>query len=148
MNQDLIGKVYNRLKIVEIIPDPQNGKYKSWNTGVWVRCECECGSVIEAPLYGVQNGYIKSCGCYRSQKAAETLCKIKEQHPTPNAVYLTYNGKTMNIAEWAKETGIPRTTIMYRMAKEMPIEKILERKDDDYAYSGTAPPGNQHESTA
>lgn len=148
MNQDLIGKVFNQLRIDAIIPNPQNGKYKSWNTGTWVRCTCSCGNEeVEVPLYGVVNGFIKSCGCYRSKKAAETLCKIREQHPTPNAVYLTYEGKTLNIAEWSKETGIPRTTIMYRMAKELPIEKILERKEDDYA-TEPSPTGNQHESTA
>jgi hypothetical protein len=37
----------------------------------------------------------------------------------------------MNISEWSKETGIPRSTIAYRISKELPIEKVLERKDDD-----------------
>ena len=31
----------------------------------------------------------------------------------------------------AKETGIPRSTIMYRYAKGLPPEKILERREDN-----------------
>lgn len=130
--ENLTDKVFNELTIKKIIPKPQNiEKYKSWNTGIWVKCECSCGEIIEAPLYGVKNGFIKSCGHYRREKAAETLKKNKESNPTPNAIYLTYQGKTQNITEWSKETGIPRTTIMYRMDKEMPVEKILERKCDN-----------------
>ena len=50
---------------------------------------------------------------------------------THNATYITHNGKTMNITEWSRETGIPRTTIMYRLSKELPVEKVLERKDSN-----------------
>lgn len=130
--ESLNNKVFNELTIKEVIPKPKHiHKYKSWNTGKWVRCECSCGEIIEAPLYGVKNGFIKSCGHYRKEKAAETLEKNKQNNPTPNAVYLTFKGETKNISEWSKDTGIPRSTIMYRMAKEMPIEKILERKCED-----------------
>lgn len=132
VTMDIKNQVINELTIKEIIPKPKKiTKYKSWNTGIWVRCECSCGKKIDVPLYGVQKGLIKSCGHYRKIKAAETLKKIKEDNPTPNAVYLTFEGKTQNISEWSKETGIPRSTIMYRLSKEMPIEKVLERKCED-----------------
>jgi len=129
--ESLINKTFNELTIRELINKPTTEKYKSWNTNKWAKCDCSCGSTVELPLYGVVHGLIKSCGHYRSKKAAETLCKIKEENPTPNAVYLTYEGKTQNISEWSKETGIPRTTIMYRLGKEMPIEEILRKRDCD-----------------
>lgn len=130
--ENVINKTINELTIKAIIPRPKHiHKYRSWNTDKWVRCECSCGKIVELPLYGVQNGFIKSCGHYRREKAAETLEKNKMNNPTPNAVYLTYQGKRQNITEWSKETGIPRSTIMYRMNREMPIEKILERKCND-----------------
>lgn len=129
---DLKDKVFNELTIKKIIPKPKHiTKYKSWNTGLWVECECSCGEIIQVPLYGVKNEFIKSCGHYRKEKAAETLKKNKEHNPTPNAVYITYNGQTKNISEWSEETGIPRTTIMYRLNREMPVEKIFEKKGDD-----------------
>lgn len=122
-------KKYNELTIEEIIPRPENEeKYKSWNTGKWVRCRCSCGKIIDVPLYGVEKGLIKSCGHYRKEVAAKNLEKVKEENPTPNAVYLTHNGKTQNVTEWSRETGIPRTTILYRISRELPVEKILERK--------------------
>lgn len=126
--EDIINKQYNELTVKEHVPDPGNGKYRSWNTNNWVRCRCSCGRYIEAPLYGVTHGLIKSCGHYRSQKAAETIKKIKEQYPAPNAVYLTHDGITKNISEWSRETGIPRTTILYRMNRQMPSGEILKRK--------------------
>ena len=84
---------------------------------------------IDVPLYGVTHGYIKSCGHLRTEKALTQLERAKKDNPTPTAIYLTYNGKTMNISEWSKETGIPRSTISYRINKELPIEKVLERKE-------------------
>lgn len=128
---NVIGRTYNELTIKSFIERPKTDKYKSWNTNTWVRCKCSCKKEVDVPLYGVIHGLIKSCGHYRSEKAAETLAHIKEANPTPNAVYLTYMGKTQNITEWANETGIPRTTIMYRLSKELPIEEVLRRKESE-----------------
>lgn len=127
--EQVINVQFNELLVKEFIPKPETDKYKSWNTSVWVRCECSCGNNdnVEVPLYGVTNGLIKSCGHIRKEKAAQSI--VKNRNSTATAIYLTHNGKTQNISEWAKETGIPRTTIMYRLNKEMPIEKVLERKE-------------------
>lgn len=131
--EQMLKQTFNELTIEEFIDPPCTTKYRSWASKQWVRCRCSCGETIEVPLYGVVNGYIKSCGCYRSRKAAETLKKNKENNPTPNAIYLTHGDQTMNLAEWSRETGIPRTTIMYRLGKKLPVDQILARKDDDYA---------------
>jgi hypothetical protein len=104
----------------------QNTK-KSWNTNQWAKCECSCGETVLAPLNAVVKGYVKSCGHLRTQNAVALLDECRDS--THNAVYLTHEDKTMNITEWSKETGIPRTTIMYRMSKGLPVDKILERKD-------------------
>jgi hypothetical protein len=124
----IINKTFNELTIRSYIPKPDIDKYNSWNN-TWVHCECSCGKEIDAPLYGVTHGYIKSCGHIRKEKAKESI--KKNRNSTINAVRLTYNGKTMNISEWSRETGIPRSTIAYRISKELPIEKILERKSDN-----------------
>lgn len=129
--EQLINTQINELTIKKFIDKPNTDKYKSWNTSIWVQCDCSCGEKIDVPLYGVTNGLIKSCGHLRREKAAAILEENKKVTPTPTAVYLTYNGKTQNLSEWAKETGIPRSTIAYRMSKELPVERILERKDDD-----------------
>ena len=124
-----IGNTYNELTIREYIQKPEGiDKYKSWNTSQWVRCECSCGEQeVFVPLNAVIKGYIKSCGHLRTQNAISKLEECRDS--THNAVYLTHEDKTMNITEWSKETGIPRTTIMYRMSKGLPVDKILERRD-------------------
>lgn len=127
---NIIDAQFNELTIREFIEKPDTDKYKSWNTGVWVHCECSCGEFVDAPLYGVKNGFIKSCGHLRSQTARAAMMKIREEHPNPTAVNLTHDGKTMNITDWSKETGIPRSTIAYRLSKELPMDKVLERKED------------------
>jgi hypothetical protein len=127
--EQVMNVTFNELTVRKFIKKPKTDKYKSWNTSVWVHCECSCGEEIDVPLYGVTHGYIKSCGHVRREKAMESI--EKNRNSTVNAVYLTYEGKTMNISEWSKETGIPRSTIAYRISKELPIEKVLERKDDD-----------------
>jgi hypothetical protein len=125
---NLINRTFNELTIKDFISRPDTKKYRALNTNNWVHCKCSCGNEVDLPLCGVKNGFIKSCGCLRIQQAKITLEKVRKNNPTPTAVYLTYEDKTMNISEWSKETGIPRTTIMYRMNKGMSIDKILERK--------------------
>lgn len=123
-------QVYNMLTIQEHISKPDNiDKYQSWNSNDWVRCTCECGKEVFAPFNAVQKGYIKSCGCLRTQRAIDTLNECRDS--THSAINLEYNNEVHNIAEWSRITGIPRTTISYRLSKEMPIEKVLERREDE-----------------
>lgn len=131
MVQDIsvINKTFNELTVCYFIEKPNTEKYKSWNTSAWVHCKCSCGKEIDVPLYGVVHGYIKSCGHLRAEKAVESISK--NRNSTATAIYLTHEGKTQNISEWSKETGIPRSTIAYRMSKELPIDKVLERKESD-----------------
>jgi hypothetical protein len=39
---------------------------------------------------------------------------------------LTFNGKTLNLARWANEIGISRSTLYTRIKRGMPIEKALQ----------------------
>lgn len=123
-------QVYNRLTVEEHIVKPDDvEKYQSWNSNDWVRCTCECGNEVRAPFNAVQKGYIKSCGCLRAQCATSTLEKCRDS--THSAINLKYNNEVHNVAEWSRITGIPRTTILYRLSKEMPIEKVLERRENE-----------------
>lgn len=128
---DIIDVTFNELTVRRFVNKPDTEKYKSWNTKVWVHCECSCGNEIDVPLYGVTHGLIKSCGHLKAEKAAAQLEEIRKTNPTPTAIYLTHDGKTLNISDWSKETGIPRTTIMYRISKGLPTDKVLERKSDN-----------------
>jgi hypothetical protein len=47
-----------------------------------------------------------------------------------NASFLTYNGKTMRLADWAKEAGLKRVTITARLRKGWSVEKALTTSVD------------------
>lgn len=126
-----LNRTYNELTIKNFIEKPNTEKYKSWNTSIWVHCECSCGCLegVDVPLYGVKNGFIKSCGHLRKQNAINELDKCRNSKHSE--ICLTYNDKTLNISEWAEETGIPRTTIIYRLNKGLPVEQVLRKKDNN-----------------
>ena len=42
---------------------------------------------------------------------------------------VTYNGKTQCIADWAKETGINRATILFRLQAGKPLETVFDKRD-------------------
>lgn len=54
-------------------------------------------------------------------RASKLAGKAREAQAT----VLTFNGKSLRVKEWAKETGIPKVTIWRRMRANLPIEKIL-----------------------
>ena len=38
---------------------------------------------------------------------------------------MTYEGRTLTLAEWAAETGFPKYLLTNRLAKKWPVERIL-----------------------
>ena len=46
-------------------------------------------------------------------------------HPRRNASYLTHDGRTQTIREWAAETGVKRTTILARLKKGWTVARAL-----------------------
>lgn len=120
-------ETYNELTIEEFINRPEGvTKYLSWNTNNWCRCTCSCGETVYAPYYGVKKGLIKSCGHVRSNTSKKLMQELKKDYPVSRAIYLTLNGETLNLSEWSRKTGIPRSTISYRFDHNWPPEKILE----------------------
>lgn len=59
--EDLSGRTFGRLKVLEIVDD-------TYNHIPIYRCLCECGK--ECRVYGnnLKAGKTKSCGCLRSQR--------------------------------------------------------------------------------
>lgn len=42
---------------------------------------------------------------------------------------ITYNGKTLCVTDWAKETGINKATILFRIKQGKPLEEVFINKD-------------------
>ena len=125
-----LGITINELTILSYAIKPDTSKYESYG-GPWVRCQCSCGKELIAPLYGIKHGLIKSCGHLKGQKGSETLKKYHEQNEPVNATYLTVNGETRNISEWSRISGIPRTTILYRLNRNMPLDQVFKKGEED-----------------
>lgn len=126
-----LGVTINELKILSYSDKPDDGdKYKSYG-GPWVRCQCSCGNEIIAPLYGIKRGFIKSCGHLKGQQGRENLKEYYKTHDPVNANYLTIDGETKNISEWSRITGVPRTTILYRLSKNVPLKNLFDKENDD-----------------
>lgn len=122
-----IKEHYNELTIEEFVMRPEGmKKYLSWNTNKWCKCTCSCGETVFAPYYGIKKGLIKSCGHVRRDTSKQLMSELKKDYPVSRETCITYGGQTLNITEWSKKTGIPRSTISYRVAHEWPPEKILE----------------------
>lgn len=133
MDENLIkiGSTINHLTIKSYINSPKDKtKYKNY-PGPWVRCECSCGAEVIAPLYGIKRGLIKSCGHYKGEQGGKVLRKYYKDHDPSNTIYLTFNDETRNISEWSRMTGIPRTTILYRINKGMPLSKVFRKGEKD-----------------
>lgn len=57
-----IGKSFGRLTVVEVLP-PANGRRMAV-------CRCECGIIKSIRFDGLQNGMVKSCGCWQKEAGA------------------------------------------------------------------------------
>jgi hypothetical protein len=126
-----LGVTINELTILSYSDKPDNeDKYKAYG-GPWVRCQCSCGKEIVAPLYGIKRGFIKSCGHLKGRQGGEVLKEYHKTHDPANANYLTIDGETKNISEWSRITGIPRTTILYRLNKNVPLKNLFDKENDN-----------------
>lgn len=62
-------------------------------------------------------GYSKeNCKWATMREQAKNRCTNK---------YITYQGKTMIIADWARELGVPRQSVRYRLAEGWSHEQII-----------------------
>lgn len=56
---DITGKTFGNLIVLERIPGTYKGKVK------W-KCKCKCGSIIEVFSDALRSGHTRSCGCVKS----------------------------------------------------------------------------------
>ena len=116
------------MKFIKNVPRPDTEKYRSWNSKKWAEYECPiCGQRFQAPVYGVENGHIKSCGCTKAKQGSDNLKQYWNKKPKhPNGRYITLGKEKHNISEWSKITGIPRSTITDRNNKGLKPKEILK----------------------
>ena len=61
---NLIGKKFNKLTVIKQIENPNKSTGRMW------LCQCECGNFTRALTRDLNNGKMKSCGCWRKEQAS------------------------------------------------------------------------------
>ncbi len=115
MREDLTGKKFGRLTVVEF-------SHKNRNRVYW-KCQCDCGNEVTIRADGLKTGHTNSCGCYnkevlRNAKWNETHGKskskiheiwrnMKNRCYNPNTdEYQNYGGRGITVcSEWIGEHG-------------------------------------------
>lgn len=63
MENDYIGKTFNRLTVIRKYPDRGRQFYEF---------ACQCGGTLVSSIYDVRRGFTKSCGCLKREASAKT----------------------------------------------------------------------------
>ncbi len=82
--QDMTGKKYGRLTVLERVPNLPNSRVTRW------KCICECGNMVEVNRNNLLHKKVKSCGCLASELTRERCKKYNTFIP----VYIGYTTNT------------------------------------------------------
>lgn len=112
-------------------PDPI--RHKHYIENHITVCEEWYGKPAEFCKWADENGFEKGLTIDRIDNTKGYYpenCRwaTKEEQQNNRGDYnhkLTYEGKTLSIAQWARETGIPEKTIADRDKRGLPIEEVL-----------------------
>lgn len=83
--QDLTGKKFGKLTVIEFAGNDKNNRKSMW------KCHCECGSVTVVRSNHLLRGLIKSCGCTQSF-AEETIIRFLNKLDVTYAKEVTFPG--------------------------------------------------------
>ncbi|MBM9930217.1 hypothetical protein EFN12_08110 [Pediococcus pentosaceus] len=119
MKYDLQGKRFARLTVLS------RADKVSSNGNIYWLCRCVCGKMIEADSYRLRTGNVKSCGCLRKEKAAQTIRKnaaTAEQIGNSNA-FKDRNGNPVQ----AVNIGARNTSGVIGVSFDHPSQKWVAR---------------------
>jgi hypothetical protein len=86
--RDLTGDTFNDLTVLELVGKNKFGHF------VW-KCECVCGSIVEAAGEQIKSGKKKSCGCRKYSQEGEARAK--------GSLYQTWRGMMRRCYEEAHQ---------------------------------------------
>lgn len=130
---NLVGEKFNKLTVVEF-------SHKA-DSGIYWKCECECGNFRTITQSALKRGATKSCGCSRKKSKSDSLQKVyprewrswefmHQRCNNPNFTgYSNYGGSGISICErWDRTKG---GTFMnfYEDMGERPEGMSIERCD-------------------
>lgn len=94
--RDITGMVFGKITVKKL-HETDNKRATFWE------CKCECGKVLVARSADLTGHKIKSCGC--------------EPKKSPTQTYVTIDGETRTLREWANTLGLSTGGLMRRLDK-------------------------------
>ena len=89
---NLIGQKYNNLTVIEFIGNIEN------KTGVFWKCLCDCGKIINIRSNAFKRNNTKSCGCIKMAAILKKICKpLGEASFNKVLNYYKQNAKRRNL---------------------------------------------------
>ncbi len=89
------------------------------------KCRCKCGTEKVVAIHRVVAGDHKSCGCLKSESMKKRNLKGTAGLPRRK---LTYRGRTMTAAAWARVLQVPYHRISSRLALGFSTEETLSHR--------------------
>lgn len=86
---DLTGRRFYRWTVLGLAPS-EKGKPTRWY------CQCDCGNIKDVPGSELVRGASKSCGCYKSEKAAAAHWKHGGKGTRLYKVWLSMHNRCRN----------------------------------------------------
>ena len=89
-------------------------------------------------VWAISSGYkkglhidrINNDGNYEPENCRWVTCKENSRNKR-NTIYLTYNGNTKPLADWADDIGVARKTLWARIKRGWSIDRAIETKTDN-----------------
>lgn len=86
-NQDLSGKDFNFLHVIERTNDNENGNKRKW------KCRCKCGKIVYVSTDKIISETTKSCGCMKDDIIFKSLRNPNSGKSTKGVTYRKSSGK-------------------------------------------------------
>ena len=120
-NEDIIGKKFNRLLILDKSKERRKGLTK-------YLCQCDCGNTKLIVKSSIVKGLTKSCGCLRIEKVKisnklNSYTKYKSNEAAKNRLYSTYK----------------RTAESRNLTFDLTLEDFIKLTSDYCYYCGEEP---------
>lgn len=95
--EDLTGKKFGRLTVIERDVKRDFEQYKNGKNGVHWLCKCDCGNpkILSITGYQLKSGHTQSCGCY----ASEQIIKRNKMYSTKQNLFIELDNHKIAIKD-------------------------------------------------
>lgn len=132
---DLTGRIFGRLKVIELVEKPLNIKGRS---SYW-KCQCECGSHVVVKSNSLIGNNTKSCGCFQKEIIRNAVI-LPQGIASLNKLYSTYenNAKKRNLVFNISIKDFKNTSSQKCFYCNVEPYQIMKNKNlnGDYVYNG------------